>query len=176
MQDAQPLNAAALHAHLRQIHAGADVAVFQIIPQLVHSHGGTVLLTLRGGCAQMGQGNNMGCCQQAVIGEIGNVGSHLAGIQRGQHGLVVHDLAAGQIDDPDAPLHSADGIGVDHVRGFFRVVDVHGNVIRPLVQVVDILHHMNVPIQPQRRVPREMAALATMEPMAPKPMMPMVFL
>ena len=97
----------------------------------------------------MGHGDDMGRGEQPVIGEVRDVYRHLAGIQCRQYGLIIHDLAPGQIDDPHAPLHGGNGIGVDHVGRFSRVVDVQSNVIRPLIKVIDILDHMNVAVQPQ---------------------------
>ena len=97
----------------------------------------------------MGHGDDVGSRQETVVGEVGDVGGHHTGVQRRQHGFIVYDLAPGQIDDPHAPLHGGDGAGVDHVGGLFRIVDVHGDVIRPLIKIVDILYHMNVAVQPQ---------------------------
>ena len=87
--------------------------------------------------------------EQAVVREVGDVGGHHTGVQRRQHGFIVYDLAPGQIDAPHAPLHGGDGAGVDHAGSLFRIVDVHGDVIRPLIKIVDILYHMNVAVQPQ---------------------------
>lgn len=100
----------------------------------------------------MGHGNDMGGLDNPVIGEIREVGRHLAGIQGGQHGLVVHNLAPGQIDEPHAPLHGADGLGVNHAFGLVGKVNVNGNIIGPLIKLVDVLDHMDVPVQTQCRV------------------------
>ena len=152
MDDAHPHHAAAVQINIGKVDGVADVAVFQIVLELIHRHNGAVLLTLRGRGAQVRHGHHMGGAHQAVIGEVGDVSSHPAGVQSRQHGVVVHNLAPGQVDEPNAPLHGGDSRLVDHMGGLFRVVDVDGDIICPLVELLNILDHMDVPVQPQRRV------------------------
>ena len=108
----------------------------------------------------MGHGDDVGSVHQAVGGEVRHIGRHPAGVQGRQHGVVIHDLSPGQVDEPDAPLHGADGLGVDHVLGLLGVVDVDGDIVRPLIQLVDVLHHVDVAVQPQGGVHGEIGVVA----------------
>ena len=108
----------------------------------------------------MRHGQHVGRTHQAVIGEVCDIGRYPAGVQRRQHGIVVHDLAPGQVDEPDAPFHGADGLGVDHALCVLGVVDVDGDIVRPLVELVDVLHHMDVAVQPQGGIHRQEGVVA----------------
>ena len=152
VDNTKPLHAAAVHVDIGEIDGVFDIAVFKVVLQLVNGHGRAVLLALRGGGAQVGHGDDMMGPDQLVIGEVGDIGGHLAGIQGGEHGLVLHDLTPGQVNEPRAPLHLANGLGVNHVAGLIGIMDVDGNIIRPLVKLIDVLDNVHMAVQTQRRV------------------------
>ena len=108
----------------------------------------------------MGHSHHMGGLHQPVVGEVGDIGGDPAGVQSGQHGLVVHDLAPGQVDEADAPLHGGDGFGVDHVLGLGCIMDMNGDVVGPLIQLGHVLHHMDVAVQTQGGIHGQIGVVA----------------
>ena len=160
MQEAHALHAAALQRHIGHVHGADDIAVLQIVLQLTGGHDGAVLLALRGGGAQMGHGDDVGGLDDLVVGEVGDIGGDPAGVQSGDHGVVIHDLAAGQIDEPDAPLHGAEGLGVDHVAGGIGEVDVDGDIVGLLIQLLDVLDHVDVAVQTQGGIHGQVGVVA----------------
>ena len=85
-----------------QIYAVGDIAVEQVVGQLVGGHNGAVFLAFGGGSAQMGDTGDPGHAQQLVAGEVGDIGRHPAAGQSRQQSVVVHQFAPGEIEDADA--------------------------------------------------------------------------
>ena len=160
MDDAQTLDPGPLHDHIGEVHGVLDIAVFQIVLQLVGGHDGAVVLALRGGRPQVGQGRHVGSGQQPVVGEVGGVAGHLAGLQGGDEVAVVHQPAPCQVDDPHPVLHLGDGGGVDGVPGGLHVGQVEGHIVGVGVQRVQLLHHLDVAVQPQGGVYGQIGVVA----------------
>ena len=160
MEDAEPLNAAALQVHVGEVNGVFDVAVFQVVPQLLRRHDGAVLLALRGGGPQVGHGHHVGVGHQLVGGEVGDVGRHLPRIQGGEQGLVVHDAPPGQVDNPDAGLHGGESVRAAHVAGLFVEVDVGGDIVRLFIELIHVPDHMDMAVQPEGGVHGEEGVVA----------------
>ena len=82
-----------------------DVAVQQIIPQLIRSHHGTIVLALRCGGAQVRDAHRAFRGKQRLAGEIAHITGHAARFQRVHHGGRIHQLAPGKVQDAHAVLH-----------------------------------------------------------------------
>ena len=102
----------------------------------------------------MGHGDDVLYRGDGVVGEIGDILGHPAGFQGGDHVLVAHQLAPGQIQNADTAFHLGDGVPVDEVLGGTGVGDVDGDIVRHLVQLVHVLDHMDMAVQPEGRVHR----------------------
>ena len=108
----------------------------------------------------MGHGDDVLHRGDGVVGEIGDILGHPAGLQGGDHVLVAHQLAPGQIQNADTAFHLGDGVPVDEVLGGTGVGDVDGDIVRHLVQLVHVLDHMDMAVQPQGGVHRQVGVVA----------------
>ena len=78
------------HIALRIIHAVGNVAVFQIILHLLHSHHSTVVLRLLRGRAKVRNHDAAFLPRRGGIWEIGHVFSHLARFYTLQNRLLIN--------------------------------------------------------------------------------------
>ena len=108
----------------------------------------------------MGDGHHAAGQGDLVVREIGDVPRRLAGLEGGDHIGVVHQSAPGHVDDAHAVLHFGNGRGVDGILGGLHIGQVEGNVIRAGVQRVQLLHHLDVPVQPKGGVHRQIRVIA----------------
>ncbi len=138
VDDAQAADAGALQGDARQVDAVFDVAVAEIVGELARGHDGALLLALRGGGADVRHGDDVGDADDAVVREIGDVAGDLAGVDAGDQRLVVHQLAAGEVDDAHAVLHLGEGLRVQHVARLVVVVDLDHHVVAHLEERVDV--------------------------------------
>ena len=139
MQYAQSAHAHAGERGVRQVHGVFDVAVEQIVIEFPGRHLGAAVLALRRAGPQVGHGDDVGRAQNSLVREVRDIFCDLAAIQRAGHGLVVHDLGPGFIDDAHAALHLGKGLVAQHVVGLLRVGDVHTDVVGMLIDGVHIL-------------------------------------
>ena len=142
VQHADAAAAGALLGDGGHIHAVADVAVQQVIPQFIGSHHGAVLLAFGGGSAQVRRAHHIAAAQQSLGGEVGEVTGQLAVVQRVQQGGLVHQLAAGVVQQACALLHAGKGRGIQKALGLGGDGDVQGQVIA-LAQHLGQVHAVN---------------------------------
>ena len=84
----------------------------------------------------MGHSDDVGCLEDGLIGEVGDVPGHLAGDQRLGHILIVYHLGPGLVNDAHALFHFGKGLGVEHVVGLFRVGHIDADIVRVLIDLV----------------------------------------
>ena len=137
VDDAHPLGAGLPgHGEGGQVHGVYDVAVLQVVLELVYRHDRAVVLALRGGGAQVGDGDDVFQPQEAVVGEVGGVGRALAALQGGDEGGRVHQVAPGKVEDAHAVLHLPQGFGTHHALGVGGEGQVQGDVVAVLVDLI----------------------------------------
>lgn len=112
VDDADALAACTGLMHLGHVHRVGDVAVLEVIADLLHGHCGTVVLGLRRGSTQMRGADDAGLAQNGLSGEVGHVAGDLAGLHGLQQGCGVHQLTAGIVQDLHAVLAQGKGLGV----------------------------------------------------------------
>ncbi len=87
----------------------------------------------------MRHGDDVRRFEYDLVGEVRDVAAHLTGAERLGHRLVVHDLCARLVDNPDAAAHSGERIGVEHMVGRLGIGDVEAYVVAAAVYLVDAL-------------------------------------
>ena len=130
--DAQPCSASGdgpVKPALGEVHGVDDGASLQEVPQLLHGHQGTVLLSLRGGGSQVGQADDLVVAQKLLVGKVGDKAVNLAGLDALQQVGVHHQAATGQVDDAHALLHGLDFVCIDEALGFGGLGHVDGDVV-----------------------------------------------
>ena len=143
VDDADALAAGAGLVHLRQVDRVGNVAVAQVVAQLLRRHDGAVVLGFRGGSAKVRGAHDAGMAENGFGGEVGHVAGHLAAVHGFQQGGGVHQLAAGVVQDLDAVLAQGKGLGVDGVLGGGQVGHMDGDVVaqgQHIVQVYAVVH------------------------------------
>ena len=138
MDDADALAASTGLVHLRHVHRVGDVAVFQVVTDLLRGHHGAVVLGFRGGSAQVRGAHDAGLAQDGFRREVGHVAGHLAGIHGLQQGGSVHQLTAGIVQDLDPVLAQGQGLGIDGVLGGGQVGHMDGDVVAQGQHVVQV--------------------------------------
>ena len=108
----------------------------------------------------MGQRHHMGRYCDLLIGEVGDVPGHPAGLQGLDHVVIVYQAAPGQVQDPDLTLHLGNGLRVDKVLGAVVIGDVDGDVVGHPVQLIHIFHHMDMAVQAQGGLHRQEGVIA----------------
>src|SRR5699024_6597161 len=149
VDDADAAAAGAGLLHVGHVHRVGDVAVAQVVAQLLGGHDGAVVLGLGGGGAQMGGADDAGPAQQLFGGKVGHVGGDLAAFQRVQDGRVVHQLAPGVVQHLDAVLAQGQGLGVDGVPGGGQVGHMDGQVVAQGQHIVQV----DAVVDPAAQVP-----------------------
>ena len=125
----------------------SDVAVVQIVLELIHCHNGTVLFRFLRGGPQVGQDHGVFHSDGNGVGKIGDVGSDLAGLQSLGHGLFVHKSVSGKIEEMNAVLHLCDAFPVNHLFRGFHVGHMNGDKVAVLIDLVDGLGVADAPDQ-----------------------------
>ena len=97
MDDADTPSSGAGLVDLRHIDRVSNVAVFQVIADLLCRHHGAVILCFRCGRSQMRCADDPRLAQQCLTREIGHIGADLSGLHRFQQSIVVYQLAPGII-------------------------------------------------------------------------------
>ena len=97
----------------------------------------------------MGQSDDVLGHGDFMVGEVSDIAGHPSGLQSGDHIVIVHQSAAGQVDDAHLSLHVGDGIGVDGALGIVVVGHMDGDIVGDTVKLVDVLDHMDMAIQTQ---------------------------
>ena len=143
-RDVAVQHAEAAHAHagerrVREVDRVFDVAVYQVIIELHRGHGGAAILALGGAGADVRQGDHVRGLEDDLVRKVGDVLPHPAAVEGAGHGLVVHHLGAGLVDDAHAHLHLGKGLVVEHVVGLLVVGDVDADVVGLLVNGLHIL-------------------------------------
>ena len=160
MDDAQAGHAAPRLHQRGQVHRVLDVAVLQIVLQLLGRHDGAVLLALRRGGPQMGDGHHVLAPQDFAVGEVGDVAGHLAAVQGGQHVVVVDQGAPRQVEDAYAALHHMECVLVEHSLGLGGLGHVEGDVVAVLINGLQIHGPVDQPGQGQSSVHRQEGVVA----------------
>ncbi len=142
-----PLGIADPHVAVGVIDGVDDVAVFQVVHQLGDGHFGAVVLGLLRRRAQMGNGDAAGHIGGLFIGEVGDIPGHLAAGQGLGHGVVVHQLIPGKVQDDDAVLHLGDGLGVDHLPSIVQQRGVQGDDVALGVDIRALFDPDDVAVQ-----------------------------
>ena len=143
VDDADALAASAGLMHLRQVDRVGNVAVAQVIAQLLRRHDGAVVLGFRGGSTKVRGSHDAGTAQNGLRGEVGHVAGHLAVVHGFQQGGGVYQFAAGVVQNLDAVLAQGKGLGVDGVLGGGQVGHMDGDVVaqgQHIVQVYAVVH------------------------------------
>ena len=138
MDDADALASGAGLVHLGHIHRVGDIAVLEVVADLLRGHDGAVVLRFRGGRAQMGRADDARTAQQGLGGEVGHVAGHLAGVEGLQQGVGVDQLAAGIVQQLDTVFAEGQCLGVDGVLGGGQVGHMDGDVIAQGQHVVQV--------------------------------------
>ena len=117
-----------------------DVAVLQIVLQLIHRHNCTVGLRLFRGSAKMR------CCNAAAVAcyrrirEIRYITAYLSCINGSNHCLFVNKYIAGHVKNNDALLHLIDGFFGNVALGGIHCRNVNRNDVAVPIDLVDIRH------------------------------------
>ena len=111
MNDADTLAAGTGLVDFRHVDRVGNIAVFEVIADLLRCHDGAVVLGFRSGSAQVRGADDARLAQQGLGGEIGHVTGDLARLHGVQQGGGVHQLAAGVVQDPDAILAQGQCLG-----------------------------------------------------------------
>ena len=95
-----------------------------------------------------------------VVREIRHIAGDLPHTQRRQHGVVVHQLAARQIDDAHAGLHFGKFRRAEHMARALVIVYLHQNVVAQTEDGVQIGRVIDLAAEPPRRVHRQIGVVA----------------
>ena len=131
----------AAHAHVdgRVVHRVGDVAVLQVVLELGDCHGGAVLLGLGGAGAGVGRHDGVGHAQHLGRAEVGEELLDLARAKCGVHGVLVDERLAGVVEELHAVGHGVDLLLADEAPGVGLAGHVHGDVLAPGAQVVEVV-------------------------------------
>ena len=160
MEDAQTADAHALERGVREVDGVFNIAVDEVIIHLVRGHDGGALLALGCAGAEMRHADDVLHADEPLVREVGDVFAHLAGGERVEHGVVVHDLGAGFVDHAHALLHLAEGGGVEHVLGALGEGDVDADIIRLDEDLIHVHGVLDAAAEPPRGVHREIGVKA----------------
>ena len=94
--------------------------MFEKIPQLIHNHHGTIFFGFSRRCAKMGKGDHLGMMTQLQRGKIREVVLEFLRLQTGDHGIVINQAIAGEIEQHGVVAHECDAFRVDQIPGFFQ--------------------------------------------------------
>ena len=94
MYDAQAAHAHAAERSVRQVDGILDVAVEQVVIQLICRHDRAAILTFRRARAEMRHGDDVRRFQDHFVREVGHVLCDGSALKSGGHRFVVHDLRA----------------------------------------------------------------------------------
>ena len=114
----------------------ADVPRFEEVAQRVGHHDGAVFLGLPRRGAEVRQGHGPGMHPDGIRRKVTDVGAQLATVETGQHGGLVDDLAAGEIEHRAALAHERDTRLIDHSARVVGERHVHRHGIAAGEQVV----------------------------------------
>ena len=152
VDDAQAAHAHALELRGRQIDGVCDIAVFEVLVQLLCGHLRAAVLALGRAGSQMRQSDDVLASEYLLVGEVGDVLCDLAGLERREHRIVVNDLGAGLVDYPHAVAHGSKGLCIKHVMGVLIIGDVYADIVAAAEYLGDIVGSGNVARQPPRGI------------------------
>ena len=141
MENAEPADTHALKRRIREIHGVFDIAVDEIIIQLVRCHNGGFLFAFRRAGAQMRHADHVLHADQALVREVRDIFSDLAGGQRIEHRVIIDDFGAGFIDDAHALFHFRERGLSDHLSVGIGKRNVNADIIGFVIDLIDI-HRM----------------------------------
>ena len=138
VEDTDPV-AGLAHAEITVgiVDAVFDVAVLQVVGELLNGHDRAVVLGLLVGCVQVGDRDAAPAAGDGRVGEIRHIAADLARAQSQDDSLLVDQDVACHIDQDHACLHHRDRVVVDHplCRG------KRGHMDRDIVaDIVDVLN------------------------------------
>ena len=135
MQHTQPRLARAGHGYGGEVHAVGDIAVFQVVDELIARHVRAVVLRFGRARAEVGYAENVFHAQKRLVGEVGDIARDLARFDRFDHVRAHDEVAARIVDDDHAVLALRKAFAVEHALGVGRERDVHGDEVRLAEQV-----------------------------------------
>ena len=139
MDDADTRLTGAFEVNVRQVHGVFRGTVHQIIRQLLRGHHGAFFLALRRGSAQVRICHDAFRADDLFIGKVRHITGDLARGQGGQHRVGIHKAAAGQVNDPHAVLHLAEGVRPQHAAGLVCQVQLDEDIIGIAVDGAQVL-------------------------------------
>ena len=160
MDHADAVAAFIRHLEVREVDRVADRAGLKVVADLLDRHLRAVVLALRGGSAEVRQGDRVFLRKDLIGGKVGHIRRDLAALERRRHGLGVDQLAARKIDDAHAVLHLLDRFCADGVAGIRVERHMDGDIVavcENLVQLGDMLDRAR---QRQRAVNRQERVVA----------------
>ena len=124
--------------HLGHVHRVGDVAVLEVVAELLGGHDRAVVLGLRGGSAQMRRADDARTAQQSFRGEVGHIAGHFAGVKGFQQGVGVHQLTAGVVQQLDTVLAEGQRLGIDGVLGGGQIRHMDGDVVAEGQHIIQV--------------------------------------
>ena len=142
------------YAHIagRKIDGVLDIAILQVICQLLHRHHRAVVLGLLCGSAQMGKQDNPLHVCNLWIGKIADIVAHLSGIQSCRHIIVIDQGIPGEVEDYHPVLHDSQFFLVNHSSGGIHKRHMDGDIITFLENDVRVGDMLYVPGQSPGRI------------------------
>ena len=131
---------AALHADLREVDRVNDVAVLEIIHQLVGRHDRAVFLGFFGAGADVRHGYDLRMAEQRRFGKVADVLAKPAAVQTAQDGRRIHDRVAGEVEQHGPFLDHRQRIAVEHVPRRVDRRHVQRDVVGAGQQRLQVLH------------------------------------
>ena len=144
-----------LQRHRRKVHRVRHVAVAQEGHQLIRRHRGAVLLRFRRAGAEMRRGVEVGDLGERRARKVGEVGAELAALEGALHGLFVHDLLAGEVEQHRAAAEPRQRLGIDQRDVLGHGGNVQRDAVRTREERGQVLHALDVARQPPRRLHRQ---------------------
>ena len=160
MDDADALASGAGLVHLGHIHRVGDIAVLEVVADLLRGHDGAVVLRFRGGRAQMRRADDARTAQQGLGGEVGHVAGHLAGVEGLQQGVGVDQLAAGIVQQLDTVFAEGQRLGVDGVLGGGQIGHMDGDVVAERQHIVQVDAVVDLTAQIPRSIDGDVGVVA----------------
>ena len=136
MEDHHAVLRGVRQVQIREVYAVLDIAVLQIVDQLVGCHNGAVILAFLRGSTQVRNSHDTLDTDGVLGGEIRYVGCNLTVCDSGLKIGRIDQIRTGQIDDAHTGLHLGDGIGTDHILGLGGGGNVQGNIVSLLKDLV----------------------------------------
>ncbi len=122
---------------LGEVHRVAHIAVLEVVAQRVGHHDRAVLLRLARRRAEVRQRHDLRVVIDGPSREVADVGCEVTCVERRQHGRLVDDLGAGEIEDHASLAHQLQARLVDEATRRVHERHVHGDHVAAREQVIE---------------------------------------